>query len=81
MFINKIHVPKKRKEYIKKRWLEAQFNKAVKYIFERNYKAVDFRKRQPKSAGIHYFKINNQFRAKCRIMDDVLIVFEIDNHQ
>ena len=42
---------------------------------------LDLKERKPKGSGIFSFRINKQFRAFCIEDSDILIVFEINNHQ
>jgi len=65
---------------IRKWWLEKQFSKAISYLQAKNFQAVDFKLRQPKSAWIWYFRINKQYRGLAKIIDDVLFIFDIDDH-
>ncbi|MFT7121763.1 MAG: hypothetical protein ACJAZ9_001949 [Neolewinella sp.] len=46
-----------------------------------NLQRTIVKRRHPKSAGIRYFKINKQFRAKAVFVGSVLSVISIDNHQ
>jgi plasmid maintenance system killer protein len=68
------------KKLVKKYKLTKQFEKAIFYIQNWNFKEVDFKLRQPKSKGIWYFRINKQYRAWCRIIDDILFIIDIDDH-
>ncbi|PID84225.1 hypothetical protein CSB09_02025 [Candidatus Gracilibacteria bacterium] len=81
MKIAKIILSNKEKLYLQKRNLTKSFLKAERHILSGNLQAVDFKIRQPKKDDIYYFRINKQFRALCRLIDGVLVVFEIDNHQ
>jgi hypothetical protein len=68
-------------EYLQKRNLLNQYIKAKKFLLLSQFYLVDFKKRQPKTDMVWYFRINKQFRALAYFDDDVLVVFEIDNHQ
>ena len=65
---------------IKKYQLDKQFKKSVKYLKEGNFKAINFKLRQPKIKGIYYFRINRQYRAWCKIYNNTLFIFDIDDH-
>jgi len=65
---------------IKKYQLDKQFKKAILYINQWDLKAVNFKLRQPKSKWIYYFRINKQYRALCKVMDNILFIVDIDNH-
>lgn len=81
MNISKIKFDDKIKRYLDDRWLFQQFNKAAWFILVGSYSKAKFRRRQPKTSGIYYFRINQQFRALCKVDGGVLKVFKIDNHQ
>ncbi len=68
-------------EYIELRKLSNQYLKAKNYILNWNFKAVNFKIREPKKDKIYYFRINKQFRALALLEDNVLKIFDIDNHQ
>ena len=68
------------KKLVKKYQLEKQFNKAIDYIRQWRFKTVKLKLRNPKSKWVWYFRINKQYRAWCRIIDDVLIIFDINDH-
>jgi plasmid maintenance system killer protein len=65
---------------VKKYQLTKQFKKAIFYIKSWNFKAVDFKLRKPKSDWIWYFRINKQYRAWCKIIDNILFIIDIDDH-
>jgi len=65
---------------IKKRNLKKRLYKQIKYILDWNFKSIDFKLRPPKSEWIYYFRINKQYRALCKIIDDILVIFDIDDH-
>ena len=58
-----------------------QYLQAKHNILNNNYKAVDLRKRKPKTDNIWYFKINKKYRALAEKVDDTLYVFTISDHQ
>jgi hypothetical protein len=68
-------------DYLQKRGLYAQYEKAKRLILEGYLNAVDFRKRNPKGEGKWYFKINAQYRAVGYFKGDTFRVFFIDDHQ
>lgn len=67
--------------YLVKRKLIKQFNKTARYILQWDSKTAQLKNRKPKSSGIFYFRINRQYRAICKINNDILYVYHIDNHQ
>jgi plasmid maintenance system killer protein len=62
------------------RKLLAQYKKCKKYLYEGEFKNVDFKLRKPKNKGIYYFRINKQYRALCVIQKNELRIFKIDDH-
>lgn len=72
--------PKVLKE-IQKRWLEKQFDKAIRYILSWQQFQSQLKLRQPTSDGVRYFRINKQYRALCTRSDHTLYVDILDNHQ
>lgn len=68
-------------QYIAQRNLLSQYKKAKAYILSGNFTAVHFKKKEPKSLNIWYFRINKQFRAIGYLKDTTLFIIEIDNHQ
>jgi hypothetical protein len=81
ILINKVVISPLVKEYLEKRWLEKQYEKAKRFILSGNYKNVTLKIREPKEERTWYFRINKQFRAFCKLDGDVLYVLAIDNHQ
>jgi len=67
--------------YLKKRNLFAQYKKAKNFLLLKYFSLVNFKKKKPKKDKIWYFRINQQFRALAYFKDDILVVFDIDNHQ
>ena len=65
---------------VKKYQLEKQFLKAIDYIKKWKLEAVKFKLRKPKSKWIYYFRINKQYRAWCKIIDNILFIIDIDDH-
>ncbi len=80
MNIEKILINNKSIEFIKTRKLEKQYIKAKKFILKWYLKQVDFKLREPKKDLIYYFRINKQYRAWCRVENNILKVFYIDDH-
>ena len=68
-------------KYLQERELLNQYKKAKAQILSWNYISNKISYRKPKKDEILYFRINKQFRALARLNWDLLIVFEIDNHQ
>ena len=68
-------------KYLQERELLNQYRKAKEQILSWNYIWNKLSYRKPKSDEILYFRINKQFRALARFNWNLLIVFEIDNHQ
>ncbi len=68
-------------DYLQKRGLIEQYRKAKHLLSQDLFGAVTLKKRNPKSSGIWYFRINKQYRALCIREKDTLIVFSIDDHQ
>lgn len=67
--------------YLKRRNLLRQYKKAKNFLLSGNFYLADFKKRQPFQNKIWYFKINRQFRALAYFNNNILVVFDIDNHQ
>lgn len=67
--------------YIEKRWLLKQYEKSEKYLYNWNYKQLDLKIREPKKDKIYYFRLNKQFRLWCKIENETIKIFHIDNHQ
>jgi len=65
---------------VKKYQLVKQFKKAISYIENWDFKTVKFKLREPKSEKVWYFRINKQYRAWCKIIDNVLYIFDINDH-
>jgi hypothetical protein len=67
-------------EYLKTRNLTAQYRKSKQFLLSWAYKNIDLKLREPKEAGIWYFRINKQYRAHCTYRDNALRVYKIDDH-
>ncbi|MCK5459667.1 hypothetical protein KAI52_00965 [Candidatus Parcubacteria bacterium] len=67
--------------YLEKRNLLRQYKKAKNFLLAGGFYLTDFKKRKPKEDGIWYFRINRQFRALAYLDNDILVVFDINNHQ
>ncbi len=68
-------------DYLRKRQLVSQFQKAIIKLKTGNYSGLDFKKRKPENAGIWSFRINQKYRAWCRRKDNELTIYLIDDHQ
>lgn len=68
-------------EYLVKRQLDKQYQKAKIFIIAWHFTNVDLKIREPKEDRIWYFRINKQFRALCELDGEILYVLAIDNHQ
>ena len=67
--------------YLKERELTQQYRKARSLLELGFFSSGHLKKRQPKSSGIWYFRINRQYRALCIREGDTLVVFDVDDHQ
>jgi len=67
--------------YLKTRDLLQQYKKAKYLIANDLLHLVHFKKREPRSKDIWSFRITRKYRALCKRKGDVLIVFDIDDHQ
>lgn len=67
--------------YIRARKLEKEYLKAKNYLKKGNYKAVNLRKKIPKSEDIWYFRITKKYRALAEKKGNTLYVFKISDHQ
>lgn len=67
--------------YLEKRNLISKYKKCKALLLIWLYKNVDFRKREPKTDDIYYFRINKQYRAIGFIENKTFKVLKIDNHQ
>ncbi len=68
-------------DFLEKRWLIQQYKRAKINILSWNFWWNKIWYRKPKQDEIIYFRINKQFRAYCHIEWDILVVFDINNHQ
>jgi len=68
-------------KYLKDRQITNQYKKVKRYLLDWNFKQADFKLREPKKNKIYYFRINKQFRAFATIENNILKIFNIDNHQ
>ena len=55
--------------------------KAKEYLEKDQLRIVGFKIRQPKSAGIYYFRITKKYRAIGHFIDDIFVVASISDHQ
>ena len=60
--------------------VDSSYKKVKQYLLLGLFSSVTLKKRQPKSSGVWYFRINKQFRAYAYISGGVMKVFYIDNH-
>ena len=67
--------------FLERRNLLKQYKKSKNFLLSGNFYLADFKKRQPVQNKIWYFRINRQFRALAYFDNDILVVFDIDNHQ
>lgn len=79
--IKNIFIDDKILEYIKKRWLYSQYEKSENYLKSWNFRQLKLKIREPKKDRIYYFRLNKQFRLWCKIDDESIKIFFIDNHQ
>ena len=69
-------------DFLNKRWLLPQYKKSKIKILNWLFSWVDFKIRQPKKDEIYSFRINKQFRAYWRLLENrILQIYFIDNHQ
>lgn len=70
-------------EYLEKRQLISQYQKAKRMILSGHNSGALFKKREPKDAGIWYFRINRQYRAVGYFPNDgrTFAVTYVDDHQ
>lgn len=81
MWIEKIIERKDIISYLEKRNLLEKYKKAKIFILTGNLGLVDLKKRKPKKDEVWHFRIDRQFRALCYFDGNMLVVFDIDNHQ
>jgi hypothetical protein len=67
--------------YLEKRALTKQYQKAKKNIQDGKYHLVKLKKRKPKSEGIFQFRVNTKYRAYARKEKNYWLVFSISDHQ
>jgi plasmid maintenance system killer protein len=67
--------------YLRKRGIQKQYVSAKNKIETGMTLGPKLKKRRPYSKNMWYFRINRQYRALCVRQDDVLYVYEIDDHQ
>ena len=68
-------------DYLTKRNLVEQYKKAKEFLKNSHLSSVKFKKRQPKSSGKYYFRINQKYRAIGVFDGKDFIVTEISDHQ
>jgi hypothetical protein len=68
-------------DYLVKRQLDKQYQKAKIFIIAWHFANLDLKIREPKEDRIWYFRINKQHRALCELDGETLYVLAIDNHQ
>jgi plasmid maintenance system killer protein len=69
------------KEFLIKRNLIKQYKKSKISILAWIVWGTDLKTREPKEKWVWSFRMNKQFRAFCKLENDLLILFKIDNHQ
>lgn len=79
--ITKVLIAPEALEYLKKRNLEKQYQKAKLLILGGYFQNVDLKIREPKENRVWYFHINRQFRALSELDWNILYIYAIDNHQ
>ena len=65
--INQVLISKEALEYLIKRQLDKQYQKAKIFILGGYHQNVDLKIREPKEDRVWYFRINKQFRALCEL--------------
>lgn len=68
-------------DFLTKRNLAKQYKKSKISILSWIIWWDDFKTREPKEKWVWSFRINKHFRALCKLENEMLIVFKIDNHQ
>lgn len=68
-------------KYLTKRNILTQYKKAKELLKKNEHSSVQFKKRNPKSAGIYYFRITQKYRALGVFDGEDFIVTEISDHQ
>lgn len=79
--IRQVFIAPEALEYLVKRQLEKQYQKAKIFIIAWHFSNVDLKIREPKEDRIWYFRINKQYRALCELDGEILYVLAIDSHQ
>jgi hypothetical protein len=79
--IRQVLIAPEAREYLIKRQLDKQYEKAKIFITAGHFANVNLKIREPKEDRIWYFRINKQFRALCELDGEILYVLAIDNHQ
>jgi plasmid maintenance system killer protein len=77
----KIYINDKILKNIEKKWLLKQYEKVEKYLKEWNFKQISLKIREPKKDKVFYFRINKQYRLYCKIENEKIYIFYLDNHQ
>lgn len=67
--------------YLTKRNIVSQYKKAKELLKQRQFKTIQFKKRQPKTNGVYYFRINKKYRALGVFDGQDFIVTDISDHQ
>jgi len=81
MVISKVFIAPEALEYIEKRELTKQYQKAKSHILSGRFSSAQLKLRAPKKDQIWYFRINKKFRALCELDGEALYVYAIDDHQ
>jgi len=77
----KIYINEKILKNIEKKWLLKQYEKVEKYLKLWNFRQISLKLREPKKDKVYYFRINKQFRLWCKIENNNIYIFHLDNHQ
>ncbi len=81
MYISRIFIDRKVEKEIRKKHLTTLFQKAIDYLKDGNFPAVQFKKRRPYKTQKYYFRINKQYRAIGVFQGDDFYIFEVNDHQ
>lgn len=81
MKIDRVLISKKLHDYLTRRGLWRQFEKAKQYLLDWKTQNVRLKIREPKSKWIYYFRINQQYRARGVMENNSFKIFHIDDHQ
>lgn len=68
-------------DFLRRRNLLKMYMKNKNLLLEGYCGKLDFKLRKPTSSQIYSFRINKKYRAFGKLIDRVLVIYHIDDHQ